>query len=128
MEINARERSSDKVRHCLLFGDTLAARGPQTSGGDSPRGQALELEEARVDIRGWLEGSLDTPFPADRGEGPRAYRGGHCGMEDDGGEPWVGAQKVLGAVVAEECVAEEGEGAVVVEPVVFRGLVDEGAG
>lgn len=35
---------------------------------------------------------------------------------------------MLGAVVAEEYIAEEGEGAVVVEPVVFRGLVYEGTG
>lgn len=49
-------------------------------------------------------------------------------MEDYGGESGVGAEEVLGAVVAQEGVAEEGEGAVVVEAVGVGCLVDEGAG
>lgn len=86
------------------------------------------MEEASVDVRGWLEGILDTPLPPNGGEGPRAHRGSHGGLEHDGGEAWVGAQKVLGAIIAEERVSEEGKGAVVEEAVTLRGLVYEGAG
>lgn len=128
MEIHPRERGTDKVRHCLFLGDALAAGRLQTPSDNRPGGQAFELEEASVDVKGWFEGSLDTPFPTDSGEGSLAYRGGQGGLEDEGGEPRIGAQEVLGAVVTEECIAEEGEGAVVVEPVVFRGLVYEGTG
>lgn len=128
VEIDACERGADKVRHCLLVSDALAAGGPQAPSDNGAGGQALELEKTSVDVRGWLEGTLDTPLPADGGEGPWAHRGSHGGLEDDRGETWVGAQKVLGAIIAEERVAEEGEGAVVEEAVALRGLVYEGAG
>lgn len=89
---------------------------------------ASELEEAGVYLAAWFCGGVDAPARGDGGEGFGPGVGVDGGLEDDLWEAGVQADEVLDCVVAEEVVAEDGEG-VVVEPGVWVCcFVDEGAG
>lgn len=93
-----------------------------------PGRQSLELEKTGVNVWGWLEGGLDTPFSPNGGKRPRAHEGGHCRLENQGRESRVCTHKVLGTIVPEEGVPEVGEGAVVIKADWVGRLVNECAG
>jgi hypothetical protein len=93
-----------------------------------PGRQSLELEKTSVNVWGWLEGGLDTPFSPNGGKRPRAHEGGHCGLENQGRESRVCTHEVLGTIVPKEGVPEVGEGAVVIKADWVGRLVNERAG